>query len=82
MNASLPRNARKAIAVAFSRRSASKHLRSSVSRTTRWAGPTTRRQTLVGWLHKTLGGRVYLRPWFGGTTTDDVFRGGFDGLGG
>jgi hypothetical protein len=30
-------------------------------------------EVLVSWLHETLGGRVYLRPWFGGRTTDDVF---------
>jgi hypothetical protein len=31
-------------------------------------------EALVSWLHETLGGRVYLRPWFGARTTDDVFN--------
>jgi LmbE family N-acetylglucosaminyl deacetylase len=30
-------------------------------------------EVLVSWLHETLGGRVYLRPWFGAPATDDVF---------
>ncbi len=29
---------------------------------------------LPDWLDATLGGRVYLRPWFGAETGDDVFR--------
>jgi hypothetical protein len=31
-------------------------------------------EVLASWLHETLRGRVYLRPWFGGRTTDDVFN--------
>jgi len=31
------------------------------------------RESLLSWLHESLGGRVYLRPWFGAGTTDDVF---------
>jgi len=33
-----------------------------------------RKEVLVSWLHETLGGRVYLRPWFGARATDDVFN--------
>ncbi len=29
-------------------------------------------EVLVGWLHETLGGRVYLRPWFGSGAGDDI----------
>jgi LmbE family N-acetylglucosaminyl deacetylase len=36
--------------------------------------PPEQTEVLVSWLHETLGGRVYLRPWFGGRTTDDIFR--------
>lgn len=35
-----------------------------------------RREVLVNWLHETQGGRVYLRPWLGCRTTDDVFSPG------
>ncbi|HXK09269.1 MAG TPA: PIG-L deacetylase family protein [Vicinamibacteria bacterium] len=35
--------------------------------------PADRREALVSWLHETLGGRLCLRPWFGGGTADDVF---------
>jgi LmbE family N-acetylglucosaminyl deacetylase len=31
-------------------------------------------EVMVSWLHETLGGRVYLRPWFGDRATDDVFK--------
>jgi LmbE family N-acetylglucosaminyl deacetylase len=30
------------------------------------------REALVSWLHVTLGGRIYLRPWFGAGAGDDV----------
>jgi LmbE family N-acetylglucosaminyl deacetylase len=30
-------------------------------------------EILASWLHETLDGRVYLRPWFGAGTSDDVF---------
>jgi LmbE family N-acetylglucosaminyl deacetylase len=33
-----------------------------------------RAAVIVAWLHETLDGRVYLRPWFGANTTDDVFE--------
>ncbi len=36
--------------------------------------PPEQVEVLVSWLHETLGGRVYLRPWFGDRATDDVFK--------
>ncbi len=36
--------------------------------------PPEQVEVLVSWLHETLGGRVYLRPWFGDRATDDVFN--------
>lgn len=36
--------------------------------------PPEQVEVLVSWLHETLGGRVYLRPWFGARATDDVFK--------
>lgn len=35
--------------------------------------PPEQMEVLVSWLHETLGGRVYLRPWSGVGTADDVF---------
>lgn len=34
---------------------------------------TEQMEVLASWMHETLGGRIYLRPWFGGHTSDDVF---------
>ncbi len=36
--------------------------------------PPERVEVLASWLHATLGGYVYLRPWFGARATDDVFK--------
>jgi LmbE family N-acetylglucosaminyl deacetylase len=35
--------------------------------------PPEEMEVLMSWLHETLAGHVYLRPWFGGRATDDVF---------
>jgi LmbE family N-acetylglucosaminyl deacetylase len=35
--------------------------------------PPEQMEVLMSWLHETLAGRVYLRPWFGARATDDVF---------
>jgi len=36
--------------------------------------PAERAEVFLTWLHESWGGRVYLRPWFGGRTSEDVFR--------
>jgi LmbE family N-acetylglucosaminyl deacetylase len=36
--------------------------------------PAEQTEVLVTWLHESLGGRVYLRPWFADRTSDDVFN--------
>jgi LmbE family N-acetylglucosaminyl deacetylase len=35
--------------------------------------PPEEMEVLMSWLHETQAGHVYLRPWFGGRATDDVF---------
>ncbi|HXB55495.1 MAG TPA: PIG-L family deacetylase [Vicinamibacteria bacterium] len=35
--------------------------------------PPEQMEVLMSWLHETLDGRVYLRPWFGARMTDDIF---------
>jgi LmbE family N-acetylglucosaminyl deacetylase len=35
--------------------------------------PPEQMEVLMSWLHETLAGRVYLRPWFGDRAADDVF---------
>jgi LmbE family N-acetylglucosaminyl deacetylase len=37
--------------------------------------PPEQMEVLMSWLHETLAGRVYLRPWFGARATDDVCDG-------
>jgi hypothetical protein len=34
--------------------------------------PPEQMEVLMSWLHETLAGRVYLRPWFGARAADDV----------
>jgi LmbE family N-acetylglucosaminyl deacetylase len=36
--------------------------------------PPDQMEVLVNWLHETLGGGVFLRPWFGASPSDDVLR--------
>jgi LmbE family N-acetylglucosaminyl deacetylase len=36
--------------------------------------PAEQMEGLVSWLHRTLSGRVYLRPWFAAREADDLFK--------